>query len=56
MECKENQHKRRDNKYGITWCVKCGRLFTKPSNILLLESDKVYYTKVIKPIQDPIIL
>jgi len=40
-ECKDNKHKRRDNKFGVTWCVKCGRLFNKPSGKPLLESDKV---------------
>jgi hypothetical protein len=30
--CKDNKHKPRDNKFGVTWCIICGRLFTKPSN------------------------
>lgn len=29
--CEDNKHRIRDNKFGITWCTKCGRLFTKPS-------------------------
>lgn len=41
----ENKHKRRDNKYGITWCVRCGRLFTKPCGVLLLETDKIIIKK-----------
>lgn len=24
------KHKPRDNRFGITWCTHCGRLFTKP--------------------------
>lgn len=32
MNCPDNKHKPRDNKFGVTWCVKCGRLFKKPSN------------------------
>jgi hypothetical protein len=42
-ECLPDKHKRRDNKFGVTWCVKCGQLFTKPSGIPLQESDKVVY-------------
>lgn len=40
-ECEPNKHKPRDNKYGVTWCVKCGRLFTKPCGKPLKEEDKV---------------
>lgn len=29
-QCKSDKHRARDNKFGITWCTKCGRLFTKP--------------------------
>lgn len=29
-DCKSDKHQQRDNSFGITWCVKCGRLFTKP--------------------------
>ena len=42
-ECLPDRHKRRDNKFGVTWCVKCGQIFTKPSGIPLQESDKVIY-------------
>jgi hypothetical protein len=42
-ECLPDRHKRRDNKFGVTWRVKCGQLFTKPSGIPLQESDKVVY-------------
>lgn len=44
-ECKPNEHKRRDNKFGVTWCVKCGRLFTKPSGKELQENDKNIFNK-----------
>ena len=42
-ECLPDKHKRRDNKFGVTWCVKCGQLFTRPSGVPLQESDKVVY-------------
>jgi hypothetical protein len=41
MECLNDKHKPRDNKLGVTWCVRCGRLFNKPCGKDLLESDKV---------------
>lgn len=47
-ECKNEKHKPRDNKFGVTWCVRCGRLFTKPSGKPLKESDKIN-PKPIKP-------
>ena len=40
---KYNKHKPRDNSFGITWCVRCGRLFTKPSGIKLQEKDKLIF-------------
>ena len=40
-ECETNRHKQRDNDFGITWCVKCGRLFTKPCGKPLQETDKI---------------
>lgn len=40
-ECEPNRHKARDNAFGVTWCVKCGRLFTKPCGKPLQESDKI---------------
>ena len=39
MECLKGKHKIRDNRFGVTWCVKCGRLFTKPCGIPLKEAD-----------------
>ena len=45
QECLPDKHKQRDNKFGVTWCVKCGRLFTKPCGKPLLESDKVALSK-----------
>jgi hypothetical protein len=41
MECKNEKHKPRDNKFGVTWCVLCGRLFTKPSGKDLKETDLI---------------
>lgn len=38
-DCKD-KHYRRDNKYGITWCLRCGRLFTKPSGREITDEDR----------------
>ena len=40
-ECPPNKCKQRDNKLGVTWCVRCGRLFTKPCGKDLQETDKI---------------
>lgn len=40
-DCKNDKHKPRDNKFGITWCVRCGRLFNKICGKDLKEEDKV---------------
>lgn len=40
-ECLPNKCKKRDNNFGVTWCVKCGQLYNKPSNINLEEKDKI---------------
>ena len=42
-ECKNEKHVRRDNKFGITWCIRCGRLFTKPSGKELTKEDKLRF-------------
>ena len=42
-ECKNEKHVRRDNIFGITWCIRCGRLFTKPSGKELTKEDKVRF-------------
>lgn len=42
-ECTDNTHKSRNNKFGVTWCVKCGRLFTKPAEKDLKKSDIIVY-------------
>ena len=31
---------RRDNNFGVTWCIKTGRLFTKPCGKKLTKEDK----------------
>lgn len=43
IDCLPDKHKRRDNRFGITWCVKCGRLFTVPCGTELKETDKLYF-------------
>ena len=45
--CEPDNHKQRDNTIGVTWCVKCGRLFTKPCNKPLLSKDKMVIVQVI---------
>jgi len=42
-DCLPDKHKRRDNKFGVTWCVRCGQLFTVPFGVPLQESDKLYF-------------
>lgn len=39
---KYNKCKPRDNKFGVTWCVRCGKLFTTPSGINLEDKDKLH--------------
>ena len=40
--CKKyNKCKPRDNKFGVTWCVRCGKLFTKPCGKDLKQEDKL---------------
>lgn len=41
---KRNVHKTRDNKFGITFCVLCGRVFNKVCGIELEPSDKITIT------------
>ena len=36
----DNRCKRRDNKFGATWCIKCGKLFTKPSGKPITDEDR----------------
>lgn len=36
----DNRCKRRDNKFGVTWCIKCGKLFTKPSGKPITDEDR----------------
>ena len=40
MECKDNKCKRRDNEFGITWCINCGRLFTKPCGVIISDEER----------------
>ena len=34
------KYKKRDNRFGVTWCVRCSRLFNKPSGIPLKEEEE----------------
>jgi hypothetical protein len=38
-ECLPDRHKRRDNKFGVTWCVNCGQLFNKPCGVELKVNE-----------------
>lgn len=31
QNCDRGKHRLRDNKFGVTWCIDCGLLSTKPS-------------------------
>lgn len=42
-ECKNDKHARRDNDFGVTWCVRCGRLYNKPVGRKLTDEDKVKF-------------
>lgn len=44
--CDKGKHKFRDNIFGMTWCVICGQHSIKPSNIPLLETDKIITTNL----------
>lgn len=37
------QHKPRQNKFGVIWCIRCGKLLT--GNALLLKEDEVLIIK-----------
>ena len=39
--CSLGHHKIRQNKYGISWCVRCGYLFRNLSYTPLTDEDKV---------------
>ena len=39
-ECKPNKHVKRDNDYGVTWCIRCGTLFTKPCGKKISKEDR----------------
>ena len=37
--CAKIGHKYRDNAFGVTWCVWCGRLHNKPSGKQIKSDD-----------------
>ena len=41
--CKKEIHIRRDNKFGVTWCIRCGRLFNNPCGKKLTKEDKIRF-------------
>jgi ribosomal protein L37AE/L43A len=47
-ETDPNKHKTRDNKFGITWCLRCGRLFDKPCGKPITDLDREKHL-MIKP-------
>lgn len=34
------KHYIRDNKYGVTWCLRCGKLLNKSSGREISEEDR----------------
>lgn len=43
MDCIKENHVRRDNKFGITWCISCGKLFNKPVNKYISKTDRLNF-------------
>ena len=39
-ECNNDRHVRRDNDFGITWCIRCGRLYNKLVGKKISEEDR----------------
>lgn len=39
--CQLGKHKLRTNKFGVTWCVRCGLLSNTPNADELIEEDKI---------------
>lgn len=37
--CKKGKHKFRENKFGVTWCVRCGLLSTTIGTAQVLEEN-----------------
>lgn len=37
--CQKGKHKLRENKFGVTWCVRCGLLSTTIGTAQVLEED-----------------
>lgn len=37
--CQKGKHKLRENKFGVTWCVRCGLLSTTIGTAQLLEEE-----------------
>jgi len=48
-DCEDGKilHRRRDNKFGVTWCTRCGRLFTRSCG-KSLDDDKQLMTEETK--------
>lgn len=46
VDCKIDKCKARDNKFGVTWCIKCGKLFTKPTFKNLTQEEIEKYNLV----------
>ena len=41
-QCSKGKHKFRENKFGVTWCVRCGQLSTSVGTSQILnEDDKI---------------
>jgi len=46
-KCSKEEHKFRDNDFGVTWCVVCGKIALKSCGKPLLETNKIITTNLI---------
>jgi hypothetical protein len=44
--CKKGKHKFRENKFGVTWCVRCGLLSTTIGTAPILEENDKIIVKI----------
>ena len=42
-KCEKDNHVRRDNSFGVTWCIRCGMLFNKTCGKKLTKEDKLIF-------------
>jgi hypothetical protein len=42
-ECKNEIHVVRTNDFGVTWCLRCGRLFNKSVDKKISITDRILF-------------